>query len=163
MAILGSFFSVIISLAVLVLTIASWWVLYMKMGEPGWKVLIPFYGEYTLFKRVWKPMVYFWYLLASAVLFAVYVYLMVSFIVWINSFNGAAAPAVSGYIVACILGFVSMVATVVISFMRNLKIAKCFGHGIGYCLGITFLPVVFIPILAFGSDCYVPVSQGSEV
>ena len=38
-------------------------------------------------------------------------------------------------------------------------LAKRFGQGIGFGLGILFLGIVFIPILAFGDAKYVPVSN----
>lgn len=33
-------------------------------------------------------------------------------------------------------------------------LARMFGKGIGYALGLIFLPVVFFPLLAFGSATY---------
>jgi hypothetical protein len=35
------------------------------------------------------------------------------------------------------------------------KLARAFGHGFGYGLGINFLPIVFYPMLAFGKSEYV--------
>ena len=37
----------------------------------------------------------------------------------------------------------------------NLKLAAAFGKGVGYCLGLIFLPVIFLPMLAFGQATYI--------
>lgn len=41
---------------------------------------------------------------------------------------------------------------VVVLFCRGL--ARAFGHGVGFTIGIWFLPWIFVPILAFGSSTY---------
>ncbi len=33
-----------------VLLLTGWWMLYVKAGEQGWKIFIPFYRTYLLFK-----------------------------------------------------------------------------------------------------------------
>lgn len=42
----------------------------------------------------------------------------------------------------------------VISIMTYYKLAKAFQKGIGFCLGLLFLSVIFMPILAFGNAKY---------
>ncbi len=46
-----------------------------------------------------------------------------------------------------ILNIVVYVATVI-------EISRRFGHGIGFAIGLLFLPFVFYPILAFGKSTY---------
>lgn len=53
-----------------------------------------------------------------------------------------------------ILGFVWWA---VISF----NLSKRFGHGIGYGIGIAFLPFIFLPILAFGNSVYTKKNSSS--
>ena len=36
-----------------VVAIISWWKLFEKAGEKGWKALVPFYSTYTLFKIIY--------------------------------------------------------------------------------------------------------------
>lgn len=52
-----------------------------------------------------------------------------------------------------LLSFVPVV-NIVVSIMLMHKMSKSFGHGVGFTLGLIFLPYVFYPILAFGSDQY---------
>ncbi|MBQ1838875.1 MAG: hypothetical protein II127_04585, partial [Ruminococcus sp.] len=42
------------------------------------------------------------------------------------------------------------VFAIVITLRLNIRLAKAFGKGVGFALGLTFLNVVFYPILAFG-------------
>ena len=45
----------LIAVCLLILTVIGYWGIFCKAGEKGWKVLIPFYNEYLLFKIAWKP------------------------------------------------------------------------------------------------------------
>ncbi len=53
---------------------------------------------------------------------------------------------------------IPVVNIVCIIIMIN-EISKSFGHGIGFTLGIIFLPIVFLPILAFGDSKYRPIRE----
>ena len=45
----------LMAVCLLILTVIGYWGVFCKAGEKGWKVLIPFYNEYLLFKIAWKP------------------------------------------------------------------------------------------------------------
>ena len=45
----------LMAVCLLILTIIGYWEVFCKAGEKGWKVLIPFYNEYLLFKIAWEP------------------------------------------------------------------------------------------------------------
>jgi hypothetical protein len=49
------------------------------------------------------------------------------------------------------------IANVVIAIMMLAGIAKNFGKGVGFVLGMIFLPIIFLPILGLGSAEYAPV------
>jgi len=51
----GGFFIFIIYLAVIVLEIAGWWMLFQKAGRPGWGAIIPFYNVYLMCKVAGRP------------------------------------------------------------------------------------------------------------
>lgn len=44
---------------------------------------------------------------------------------------------------------------IVFTIIQLHKLSKSFGHGVGYTLGLIFLPEVFIPVLGFSGDKYV--------
>ena len=43
---------------------------------------------------------------------------------------------------------------IVVAFICGLKLARAFGHGLGWGLGINFLPIIFYPMIAFGKSEY---------
>ena len=43
---------------------------------------------------------------------------------------------------------------VVISIMYSIKLARAFGRGTGFAIGLIFLPPIFMLILGFGDDRY---------
>lgn len=47
------------------------------------------------------------------------------------------------------------IVNIVVGIMLTLDLARVFGHGTGFALGLMFLSPVFFPILAFGSSRYV--------
>jgi len=46
------------------------------------------------------------------------------------------------------------VANIVIGVLTLLGLAKAFGKGGGFVVGLIFLPIIFYPILGFGSATY---------
>ncbi len=45
----------LISLALVIFLIASYWKMYIKAGQPGWAAIVPFYNIYVLLKLVGRP------------------------------------------------------------------------------------------------------------
>jgi hypothetical protein len=101
----------IVYLAIAVLVIAGWWMMFTKAGEAGWKAIIPIYDFIILLKIVGRE--WWWVLL--------WLIPIVGFVVWI---------------------------------IVSLDLAKSFGRGTGFAIGLIFLPFIFAPILGFGSDTY---------
>ena len=46
------------------------------------------------------------------------------------------------------------IVNIVIWIIVALDLAKCFGRGTGFAIGLIFLPFIFVLILGFGSDTY---------
>ena len=47
------------------------------------------------------------------------------------------------------------IANLVVLIMLYVKMARSFGKSGGFAVGLIFLSIIFIPILAFGSDDYI--------
>ena len=101
----------IIYLAVYVLIVAGWWMMFMKAGEAGWKAIIPIWNILIVLKIIGRE---WWWLI-------LYLIPIVNIVIWI--------------IIA-------------------LDLAKSYGRGTGFGIGMIFLPFIFAPILGFGSDTY---------
>ena len=50
--------------------------------------------------------------------------------------------------------FIGYIAVMILVIYQLYKLAAVFGRGIGTTLGLIFLPIIFFPILAFGSARY---------
>jgi hypothetical protein len=53
-----------------------------------------------------------------------------------------------------LLLFLIPIVNVIIAIIVNVDISKRFGKGVGFALGMIFLPFIFWPILGFGSAQY---------
>ena len=127
----------IVGLIVYVLLIIAMWKIFSKAGESGWKSLIPIYNIYIYYKIAGMKK-FFWILVCASIVVGI-----------VQSILGQDAAA-SG-ILSSILGIFSLV----VSIMHCYKLSKSFGKGIGYTLGLIFLPNIFTLILGFGSAEYV--------
>ena len=47
------------------------------------------------------------------------------------------------------------IVNIVITFMVYINIAKNYGKDAGFGVGMVFLPIIFIPVIAFGNAVYV--------
>lgn len=103
-------------LVVIAISIAAWWKVFTKAGQPGWAAIVPIYNFVILLKIVGRPL---W---------------------WV------------------VLMFVPL-ANFVIAIIVHLELAKSFGKGTGFGIGLILLGVIFFPILGFGDARYLgPVS-----
>lgn len=102
-------FVCILSMAISILMIVSYWKIFVKAGKPGWAAIVPIYNFIVMCEIAEKP---WWYVLLLCVPIA-NIYAMVVV------YNG---------------------------------IAKKFGKGTGYTVGMILLPVIFMPMLAFGKN-----------
>lgn len=123
----------ILYLIILILLIASLWKIFEKAGKPGWAAIVPFYNLWVLIEIVGRPSWWFWMLLGGIVLS------MIPF-----------------------LGFLIAIALFVLIVMLYIDLAKSFGKGVGFAIGMIFLSIIFFPILAFGNAQYIgpAASQG---
>ena len=141
----------IMSFVASVLIIISYWKIFVKAGERGWKIFIPVYNVYILYKisgmkkRFWLAVIA--QLVSSVLMFRVII---------LYADNGIDAVLNSSSAAAFFFGALALSAlALVISVVQLYKFAKAFGHGVGYFFGILFFPFVFLLILAFGKSQYV--------
>ena len=127
-------------IAYFVLLIIGEWKVFAKMGEPGWKSLIPFYNNYILYKRAWKS---FWYFIA----FALY----------------AAASSLEDYPSTAVFASIVYIAAVVVDFKASIELSKSFGHGIPFAIGLSLLNPIFMMILGFNNDSFCHSVEYTEV
>ncbi len=148
--------SILSSLAATALIMVSRWHIFKKLGMPGWKGIIPYYGDYMLYKTVWKTKP-FWVMVISS---GVYIFglmlssILMTFLVIIKKdspdTNSLLYVLVIFSVIFALLTLAYLIIAFVISVKLNLRLAKAFGKGTGFALGLTFISIVFYPVLAFG-------------
>ena len=123
--------SVILALIWYLLLALGRWRMFEKMGEPGWKGLIPIYADYILYGRCWHPML-FWVSLVAAI---------------VSGIGGNQEHP--GFLIS-IAGTLGSVLDAMLCW----KVSKAFGHGILFTLGLILLNPIFTLYLGFGPDAY---------
>ncbi len=130
LGVLGAGFGIVmlVALVLVVLSIVAYWKIFTKAGEPGWKSIIPFYNSFMIYKLVWDVQ-WFWITLAIAI--------------------------ANIFIPFAVVKFILNIVTTVIGIILVHKLSKAFGHGVGFTLGLIFLSIIFLLILAFDSSEYI--------
>ena len=108
------------------------WKVFTKAGEEGWKAIIPIYNNYVSYKISWNTKM-FWIMLGC---------LVINFL----------CSKIGGF-VGTLGGLFSLAATI-LTFIQCTKLAKAFGHGIGFAIGLFFLNPIFVILLGFDSSSY---------
>lgn len=126
-----SIISAIISLAISIAVLAAMWKILNKAGEPGWKILIPVYNLYIMYKIAWKTSM-FWIMMGITVFSFIMTLVGVAF-----------------------LTYICAIAAMVIGIIYIVKLAKAYGKDGGFAVGLILLSPIFMMILGFGSAKYI--------
>lgn len=161
-AAVGGFFGFTLALcvAIAVLIIIAGWKIFEKAGEKGWKILIPIYDIYILFKICGIKDWFWWFLGAS---------IFASILSCINpptfqtlSYGSSSLTYIdlsatidwSQHIPYLIGTILSVGVSLAMAITIAVKLAKAFGKGVGFTLGLIFLSGIFYMILGFGKAKY---------
>lgn len=135
----------------LLMLIAGWRIL-KKAGESGWKILIPIYNVYMLWKIAGMKN-WFWHIICLAIITGI-----------LEAFAGADLSSFYAegtivdqrpmVIVALLAGAFLVIYTFIAQITYAYRTSKVFGHGLGYTIGLIIFPSLFWLILGFGSSDY---------
>lgn len=123
-----------------ILTVMAKWKVFTKAGIAGWKSIIPIYAHYLTFRIAWHRR-YFWYLIGFSLLTQL-----------LRLFSDGSTGA-SG-IIYSILTVVCAVTVLYVVYKLQLMLARRFGHGVLFALGLILFNTIFTLILGLGSDRY---------
>lgn len=120
------------------LQVVANWKIFTKAGEAGWKSIIPVYSDYVSYRIAWQTS-YFW----------------ITFILGIvaSCVSGLANPDGNNTMILAIVSLLRIIAGI-ISILYSVKLAKAFGKGIGFAIGLIFLSPIFMLILGLGDSTY---------
>ncbi len=136
-AVLGGalIFFLLIVIAVVVFIIIATVKVYKKAGKAGWEAIIPYYSNWVLCEIAG---VKWWFFLIMS------------------------ATSICGILGLVILEPLAALVSLAGSFAVHYNLALKFGKdAVGYGIGLTLLPVVFYPILAFGDATFNDVKVSS--
>lgn len=167
-AVLGAIFtgivgiSLLFSLAILVLDMIANWKVFTKMGEAGWKSLIPFYRDYILWGKVWNCGRYFVYLVLSLIIYIIVPIAEKINTDWQNlknaggSLTGPEAMQIAmPALILCVVVLIIGIFVCILDFKFARRLAKSFNQGTLFAIGIFFFPTLFSFILGFGNFSYI--------
>ena len=137
MMVLGGIY-LIIALAWWILQIVANWRIFTKAGEAGWKSIIPVYSDYISYKIAWQTG-YFW---------LVFILGLVA-----SCIQTYANPTGDNAMLLMIVSLIRIIAGI-ISIMYSVKLARAFGRGTLFAVGLIFLQPIFMLILGLGDDRY---------
>ena len=136
MAVVVLFIGFVIS----ILNIVVNWRIFEKANIPGWAALIPVYNYYCFFKLAWNP-IYFW--IACPINIAISaLYVMQKYDLLMD---------LRFYLLFWVLCFLNMILR---GFLKY-NIAKSFGQGFPFFIGLFLFEFVFKIVLAFADDKYI--------
>ncbi|MEE3467825.1 MAG: DUF5684 domain-containing protein [Eubacterium sp.] len=168
--VVSNIISSIIALAAIVLVIVALWKIFEKAGKPGWHALIPFLNVYDIFQISWTRKMG----IATIVLQIVSIVGMIFSVVFLamafgtgyidylldyrsGSFGRSLFQLESSAVIwVMLMGVFCIVLLVaaIFAIISYIKLAQAFGKSGGFLVGMFFVPVVFLCIIAFGKSEY---------
>lgn len=132
----------VIAIVLWVILAVARWRVFTKMGEAGWKAFIPIYSLYILVSRCWNKKSA-WSLVISTVVCGL--------------MQGIAAVVTNdtAILVCSLIEIVVGIYVIVMTVRFYIRMAKAFGHGTGFGIGLWLLPHIFTLVLGFGGSAYV--------
>lgn len=142
--------SIALGVAYLINVIVNW-KLFRKAGERGWKSIIPIVNVYVTF-RVAHARDLFW----KAFRLGIYTVLL-GILLGVATGLVESLPDLAGIwqimgLVFAVLIVIVAINTLVVQIKFCVRLAKAFGYGNGFAVGLLFLPLIFRIILAFGKN-----------
>ncbi len=132
---------------VFILVITNWRI-YTKAGQPGWAAIVPIYHLFVMMDIIRKPRSWAVIILVLGVAGSV-----------LTSLQPAPGSEQDSNLMLSLVQIVVSLASIYFSVRLLRELARVFGRGVGFTLGLLFLPIIFYPILAFGDSQYQPTVQ----
>ncbi len=120
-----------------ILVIIGDWKIFEKAGKPGWHSLIPFLNLYDEYDLCWNGSMGIVYMVALGV----------------STFLTSGEDAETTGFKAIVAGVLAIIA-LVLRIIQSNKLAKAFGHGLGFTLFLIVFERIARVILGFGSSQY---------
>ena len=136
-------FALVFGIAWYILQVVAYWKIFVKAGRPGWHSIIPFLNEWDRTDMSWNRTMA-WVMIACMILGSIL-------------YNAGVTVNADGESVRTFVGTLGSIISLVgaiIAIISEYKLAKAFGKGFGFFLGLLFLNPIFKLILGFGDAKY---------
>ena len=133
--------AILIAVVWYVLQVIAYWKIFTKAGKPGWHSIIPVLNTWDEIDLSWNRTMAWIFLALTAV----------------TSLLRNQIPQGEGETQLTFLGVIAVVcgiALLILALISEYKLAKAFGKGFLFFLGLLFLNPIFKLILGFGSAKY---------
>lgn len=127
-------FLLIVAVAAYFISSLGFMKMFQKAGEAGWKAYIPFYSDYIKYKFSWNTKI-FWIAIALDIVYGI--------------------TSNIDFGLMSIVSLAAIIASLVLTIMLNIRVAKSFGKGTGWGVLLCFFPFIVSLILGFGGDQYI--------
>ena len=145
-----------IYICVFTLMLISLWKIYVKMGAPGWKGIVPFYNTWVMIDLLRKPRHWFWIILGCIVGILVSVFSM-TFAVILDPND------ISALLLPLFFLLLFTVIGVVYEVKVFIALSKSFGYDPLFVIVLFLIPVVFYAMIAFGDHRFTPPQPKPQV
>ncbi|MBQ4514613.1 MAG: hypothetical protein II969_16590 [Anaerolineaceae bacterium] len=136
-------FAVVFAVAWYILQVIAYWKIFTKAGRPGWHSIIPFLNNWDEVDLSWNRTMA-WVVTCLSVVGCI-----ISVIITNQQNQGLQISSTLNT-----LSYIVALLVVVLGIICEYKLAKAFGKGVGFFLGLVFLNPIFMLILGFGSAQY---------
>lgn len=144
-----------------IFSIVCYWFIFKKCNEKSWKAIIPFYNTYIRYKLFYNKKVFIPYMVINIVLsysFTMFLMLGAQMMEYFNpddvafGFNSIPANIINTASLYFFIIIISSIILLVLEIILNVYMAKSFKKSVGFTLGLVFLNIIFVAILAFFDD-----------
>ena len=131
------------------LAMSGLWMVFRKAARPGWASLVPVYGDLTLLRITGLRSRWIYVTTPS--------WLLLFLFECTGLLADVERPGFVHFVVLAVNIILSLGCLV--TFAAVTYLGDRFRKGIPYCMGLFFFPVIFLPILGFGSAVYTPLHE----
>ena len=136
-------FASVFGVAWYILQVIAYWKIFTKAGKPGWHSIIPFLNNWDEVDLSWNRTMA-WVITGLSIVGCV--------LGVIISNQQAQGVQISGTLNT--LSIIVALVAIVLSIISEYKLARAFGKGVGFFIGLIFLNPIFMLILGFGNAQY---------
>ncbi len=142
--------SIVISVAVYVLSVVGMWITFRKAGRWGWLSIIPLVNTIVIcligWQKVWPIILEIVFGVVGA-LFLLYGGLFAVFTIY-------GVSSIGTTVALLLIGIVLLIIALVIYIIMLHRLSKSFGHHAGFTVGLIFVPFIMFMVLGFGKSEY---------